>query len=478
MKKITNNEISKISGIDAKKISKDPILAEMTINILINTVDKLYMEVCGLREEVQQLKNELALLKGEKGKPKIKPSKKKDNDKDDDDNINPPQRRSWSKKSKKDKIKIDREEIIKIDKSSLPEDAEFKGYEQKIVQDILIKTNNVLYKREKYYSPSENKTYTAEFPEGVENTDFGPDLKSLCAVLYFDYRVTENKIIKLLEEFGISMSEGTLSNILIKENADILSKEKSEIYEAGLRSTSYQQTDDTGFRVAGKNCYAQIVCNPYYSAYFINDRKNRPTAKRVIQNGSGEPAFDIIISDDAGQFDKITDERGLCWVHEYRHYRKIKSVFLKNIKIIEDFRKQMKQYYEKLKAYKENPLESLKIELLEEFDKLFSTKTGYDILNERIELTKSKKTQLLTVLEHPEIPLHNNLSENGLRELVVKRKISSGTRTAEGSTAWENYLTISATCKKLGVSFFSYIKDIFSYKMQRTRLAELINQKS
>lgn len=475
MKRIDNSTINKIREIDVKKVSRDPFLAEMTINLLMNTVDKLYMEVCELNEEVQQLKNELTVLKGEKGKPRIKPSNKKDKD---DDNINPPQRKNRTKGSKKDKIKIDREEIIKIDRSTLPEDAEFKGYEEKIVQEILIKTDNVLYKREKYYSPSEHKTYTAEFPEGVEDTDFGPNLKALCAVLYFDYRITENKIIKLLEEFGITMSEGTLSNILIKENAEILSNEKSDIYDAGLKSTSYQQTDDTGFRVAGKNCYVQIVCNPYYSAYFINERKNRPTARKVIQNGSKKPVFDILISDDAGQFDKITEERGLCWVHEYRHYKKIKSIFLKNIKLIEDFKSQIKQYYEKLKAYKENPLENLKTELSEEFDKLFGTKTGYDVLDERIMQTKEKKAQLLTVLEHPEIPLHNNLSENGLREVVVKRKISSGTKTAEGSTAWENYLTISATCKKLGVNFFSYVKDIFSHKMELPRLAELINQKA
>jgi len=145
MNRIDNNTINKIREIDAKKIGRDPYLAEMTINLLINTIEKLYMEVCELREEVQQCKNELAVLKGEKGKPKIKPSNKKDKD-DDDDNINPPQRKDWSKGSKKDKIKIDREEIIKIDRSTLPEDAEFKGYEEKIVQEVLIKTDNVLYK--------------------------------------------------------------------------------------------------------------------------------------------------------------------------------------------------------------------------------------------------------------------------------------------------------------------------------------------
>ena len=67
-------------------------------------------------------------------------------------------------KTKKDKIKIDRSEICKVDQSELPNDAEFKGYESIVVQEILITTDNVEYKREKYYSPSENKTYLGKVP--------------------------------------------------------------------------------------------------------------------------------------------------------------------------------------------------------------------------------------------------------------------------------------------------------------------------
>jgi len=145
------------------------------------------------------------------------------------------------------------------------------------------------------------------------------------------------------------------------------------------------------------------------------------------------------------------------------------------MKLVDDFKSKIKDYYKELKAYKKDPDEKTKILLSEEFDVLFSTKTGFDILDERIELTKNKKAKLLLVLEYPELPLHNNLSESGLREFVLKRKISFGTKNAYGTRAWENYMTISATCKKLGANFFEYIKDIFSGSMQLPRLASLIN---
>ena len=41
-----------------------------------------------------------------------------------------------------------------------------------------------------------------------------------------------------------------------------------------------------------------------------------------------------------------------------------------------------------------------------------------------------------TVLEHPELPLTNNVAEQALRHWVISRKISHGTRTKQGSRAF------------------------------------------
>ena len=473
MKKFDESTIEQINKIDLDKINAED--APHIINFLMNVIEGLSSELVEVREELQRLRSELAYYKKETGF-KTKSSKKDD---DNNDKLDSPKNSnsSWKKGSKKENIKIDREEIIKIDKDKLPDDAEFKGYEDKIIQDILVKGDNVLYKREKYYSASENRIYMAELPLNLQNTDFGPNLKALIASLYFDCRIPENKIIRLLEDFGVTMSEGTISNILIKENTDILTEEKNNIYTAGLESTIYQQTDDTGMRVSGENHHVQIVCNELYSAYFINENKKRETVAAVLKNGKDKVSFKIILADDAGQFDGIAEERGLCWVHEFRHYKKIKTVFLRNMQLVDDFISKIKDYYKELKAYKKDPDEKTKLLLSKEFDTLFNTKTGFDILDERIELTKNKKTKLLLVLEYPELPLHNNLSESGLREFVLKRKISFGTKNAYGTKAWENYMTISATCKKIGVNFFEYIKDIFSGNMQLPKLASLIRYK-
>jgi len=57
-------------------------------------------------------------------------------------------------------------------------------------------TDNVLFHKEKHYSPSEGKTYLAPLPVGYDG-QFGPSLKALTTVLYFGANVSEPKIIEL-----------------------------------------------------------------------------------------------------------------------------------------------------------------------------------------------------------------------------------------------------------------------------------------
>lgn len=470
---------------------------------LLNLIELLCSELRKERKEKQKYKDEVNRLKGEQGKPDIKPNthrnkkpkednkenKDKPKDKEDTDDKKPKSKdkdrtkiyktpkKEWNKTTKKDKIHIDRVEVIDIDKSILPEDAVFKGYVNQPKQEIKIVNDNVLYKLEKYHSPSENKTYIAELPPEYQGTEFGPNIKALTHYLYFEAMVTENKIHDFFTDNGIIISSGTVSNILTKDHADILTQEKKDIFQSGLHSANYQQIDDTGFRQNGDNCYLTIVCNDNYSAYFVNERKNRETIEKILYNKDTKAAdFNILICDDAKQFHKVTDVRGLCWVHEERHFKKLTPIVKSNIEILRFKRGEIWDYYDELLEYKENPTKDKKEELNKKFDEIFSEVTGFIELDQRLKLSLEKKEFLLAVLDYPEIPLHNNLSENGIRIGVKKRKISGGTRSLEGTTAWENNMTILSTCKKLGVKYYQYLKDLFSKKMKLPRLADLIKK--
>lgn len=202
--------------------------------------------------------------------------------------------------------------------------------------------------------------------------------------------------------------------------------------------------------------------------------------------GIGHVVVKILLCDDAPQFKIITEYLALCWVHDGRFYKKLSPVILYNVGKLEHFIKLYWEFYRKLLAYKEAPFllnqrthafESAS-KLSEEFDSLFSTQTGYQDLDERIAKTKQKKDHLLLVLKYPELPLHNNAAELAARAQVRKRDVSLHTITNEGTQANDTFLTITQTCKKLGVNAYEYIHDRVSKKLKMPSLAQIIREKS
>jgi|SRR5436305_3931832 len=130
---------------------------------LMNLVEKQHATIQEQAEEIQQLRDENNRLKGEQGKPKInanKPARDQSSEKERRES------KPHDKKAKKAGIRIDRIEVLKVDHKQLPQDAKFKGYEEVIVQDIEFRTENIRFRKEKYYSPSQKQTYLAEMPPG------------------------------------------------------------------------------------------------------------------------------------------------------------------------------------------------------------------------------------------------------------------------------------------------------------------------
>ena len=139
-------------------------------------------------------------------------------------------------------------------------------------------------------------------------------------------------------------------------------------------------------------------------------------------------AITHLMADDAKQFNFLAEHKALCWIHEGRHYKKITPFFHRHRICIRDFLTRFWDFYRDLLSYKNNPSEDLENQLSDEFDVLFSTKTGYDVLDRRISLTKAKKEALLLVLKFPFFPLHNNDAEGGAQHQARLRDIHLQTK--------------------------------------------------
>ncbi|MCP4721837.1 MAG: hypothetical protein GY860_20445 [Desulfobacteraceae bacterium] len=541
-KEILHNLDIRADVLDKEALSK-------TLSILINLVERLTEQNENLKTENQKLRDENNRLKGEQGKPNIRGNKvggKKADVSSEKEIKKRKEKKKKKSKSKKGKIRIDRSEVCEVDHSKLPADAEFKGHENVVVQEILIKTDNVEYKKEVFYSASEKRTYVGELPTGIVG-EFGPGIRSLVCTLKYVANMSQPKIHELLENCGVFISQPTISRILINDETGF-NQEKKDIFRAALEHTLYHQIDDTTVRVNGKNQYSQILCNPYYTAFFTVPRKDRLSIldlllcgrertyrfdlkafclmsdfnvakkvtkqlinltedkeiseaemkallEKVFEKGKGKntktrimeaaaiaayhrqtsvPIVDILLADDAPQFKKITSELALCWIHEGRHYNRLDPIFPCTVDALKEFKTDFWDFYRDLLKYKNDPNPEKAEKLSAQFDELFSTKTIYDALNNRIEKTRSKKEELLKVLEYPWLPLHNNDSELGARVEKRRQDVSLHTISDAGTKAKDAFLTITQTAKKLGVNAFQYINDRVSGKFSMPALSELI----
>jgi hypothetical protein len=190
------------------------------------------------------------------------------------------------------------------------------------------------------------------------------------------------------------------------------------------------------------------------------------------------PVVQTLVCDDAGQFKWITDWLALCWIHQGRHYERLSPVVRRHAVLLEAFAEQFWDFYAALQRYRDGPTAAEAKRLREQFDELFSTQTGYEALDDRIAKTAAKKDELLTVLDHPEVPLHNNASELGARVSARRRDVSLHSKSIRGARAMDIFTTVVQTCKKLGVSAYAYLQDRLSRRCRMPSLADLIRAAS
>jgi len=494
-----------------------------------------------LFEQIQLLKDEIAILKGEKPRPKIKPStlnKDKDKkDKSDKGGSGKPGKRGKPTRKKTKDLEI-HEEVI-IHPENIPPGSVFKGYEDYIVQDIEIQPKNTKFRRGKYKTPT-GEYIRGKLPEFVKGSHFGVKLKSYILNQHYQQHVTIPLLLNELKEFGIEISRGQLGSMIIEGHGEF-HQEKDDLLQAGLEVSSYINVDDTGARHKGKNGVSTHIGNELFAWFSSTESKSRVNFLELLCAGSvgyriddvardymlgqklaktvfsllkedkifsDKASFEeylesfrltdkqvrvitegllvahiveqgifpelVIMSDDAGQFRVSSFLNALCWVHSERTINKIIGYSEGNRKILEEIQDQIWTYYQRLKKYRENPSKRQKTILAKEFDKIFTQKTEFQTLNLALKRIHNNKEQLLLVLARPEIPLHNNLSENDIRDYVKKRKISASTRSDNGRRSRDTFLSLKKTCQKLGISFWDFLQDRLSKQNKIPPLSQII----
>ena len=155
----------------------------------------------------------------------------------------------------------------------MPAGARFKGYRHYRVQELVIRVENILYKLERWQLP-DGKYIVAKLPTSISHSHFGSVLKVYALHQHHHQCVTQPLLLAQLREWGINISNGQLSRLLI-DNKNNFHKEKDEILKAGLSVSSHIHTDDTGARHDGKNGYCTHISNELFAWFKSTNSKSR-----------------------------------------------------------------------------------------------------------------------------------------------------------------------------------------------------------
>jgi Transposase IS66 family len=517
------------------------------VETLLGLLRQLMDRVAELERGHQELRDENARLKGQKERPDIKPSILEKPEKPTDaagDGTGKGRRRGKPTGPRTQELVI--HETTKVEPANLPPGATFRQFEPIVIQDLKLETWNTKYERARYDLPG-GGSVLAPLPAGVvpvEGGHFGAQLVAFILSQHYQALVTQPVLLEQLWDYGIAISSGQLHGILT-ENKDHFHKEKAEVLGAGLTTSTYIGTDDTGARHQGKNGFTTAIGNDLFAHFETTDNKSRVNFLHVLQgelrtyvinettlvywNQQGLPEalrnnlmkgprdfagveawkarlaelrisnerhmriategtllgglIDrgvspnlIVLSDGALQF--VILLHAACWIHAERPLIKMVPHNDAHRAVIETIRGQLWELYQALKTYKLHPDPAQKPILEARFDALVEQRTGYPNVDQVLKSMCERKADLLRVLEHPEIPLHNNAEESDIREFVKRRKISGGTRSAAGRRCRDTFASLKKTCRKLGVCFWDYLKDRIAGLGRLPRLADLIRQKA
>jgi Transposase IS66 family len=477
-------------------------------------------KVAGLTAENAALREEIARLKGLKGRPSIKPSGMEQASEPKPPTGGGKRRGRGGKQMRRVAIED------RVLTAEVPAGSRFKGHESFLIQDLVLRPVAIRYRRERWVTP-DGRTVVAPLPPGIDG-HFGPELRRFVLAQYHQGQVTVPRLVALLDAIGIEVSKRQVVRLLIGRQGRFLD-EARDVLRAGLETAAWVTVDDTGARHKAANGYCTQIGNEHFTWFGTTGSKSRLNFLELLRAGHADYVINTealaymrdrslagwVIRRLAEHDDKrfadpaawlahlrrlgiagldvtpdpvkiategalwgsiqahgflkdtviLSDDAGqfdvgrhaLCWVHAERLVHKLDAFTDLHYAAQQRVRSLIWWFYRDLKAYRCDPTSPHKAALLARFDWIFQRRTGFDILDRLMARLHANKPELLMVLEQPEIPLHTNGSENDIRCQVTRRKISSGTRSDPGRDCRDAFLGLAKTCAKLGISFWDYL---------------------
>jgi hypothetical protein len=232
-------------------------------------VERLLAENAALQQAVAELRAEVAQLKGVKGRPGLKPSGMENAT---GSKPTSKERPRVARGRKTDRLTIIEERIVA---AAVPAGSRFKGYEDFLVQDLVLRPHVTRLRRERWLTP-DGQTIIAPLPAGIVG-HFGPELRRFVLFQYHQGQVTVPRLVAQLTSLGIAISKRQVVRLLNAGQGDFLT-EAQDVLRVGLATAPWISVDDTGARHQHQNAVCTQLGNDHFAAFATTASKSRLTA--------------------------------------------------------------------------------------------------------------------------------------------------------------------------------------------------------
>src|SRR5947208_9957277 len=244
--------------------------------------ERLLAENDVLRQVIAGLKAEVATLKGVKGRPELKPSGMEKGAGSEPGATS----RGRGGRGKADRLTVHEERVVAAD---VPAGSRFEGYEDFLVQDLVLRPHVVRLRRERWLTP-DGRTVTAPMPAGLTG-HFGPELRRFVLLQYHQGQVTVPRLVAQLRAIGIAISRRQVVRLL-NAGRDAFLAEAREVLRAGLAAAGWISVDDTGARHRHRNGVCTQLGNDHFAAFATTGSKSRLNFLEVLRAGFADYVID------------------------------------------------------------------------------------------------------------------------------------------------------------------------------------------
>lgn len=292
--------------------------------------------------------------------------------------------------------------------------------------------------------------------------------------LQFAFGITARKVPAVLEMLtNTRVTQSALTQQAVKQGNlefGIVGLKYQTLREA-VQHSSMVNTDDTSWWLNGKSAYLMGFKTNSSVVYQIRDQHRAVEVGEIIpSNYTGVLVTDRFVTYDAKVFSSVKQQK--CVAHILKNIRVLlekpkrgrSHEFLLEVRAV--FKKALKLH----QAFQEGLLERKKFDsagrcLTRRLDRLLESKSLSNKANVRLQSELEwhhARGSLLRFLVDTSVSPTNNSAERILRPAVISRKLSAGSKTLSGATAFSAFKSVIETGKLAGVNGFNTLLDLYA----------------